>query len=83
MCVEGAILTDMNGFGVSVAPVTRAKNVKRMSKQEIYTAAAKWSIALAVVFGSVQFMTTALWPTFVGLVFLGVFCYCATKLYKE
>lgn len=54
-----------------------------MSKQEIYTAAAKWSIALAVVFGAIQFMVTALWPTFVGLVFLGVFTYCATKLDEE
>lgn len=54
-----------------------------MSKQEIYTAAAKWSIALAVVFGCVQFATARLWPTFVAIVFLGVFAYCATKLNKE
>lgn len=54
-----------------------------MNKQEIYTATAKWSIALAVVFGTIQFVTTGLWPTFVGLVFLGVFVYCATKLNKE
>ena len=54
-----------------------------MSKQEIYTAAAKWSLALTVVFGCVQFATTRLWPTFVAVVFLGVFAFCATKLYKE
>ena len=54
-----------------------------MSKKEIYTAAAKWSIALAAAFGCVQFMTTALWPTFVGLVFLGAFVYCVTRLNKE
>lgn len=54
-----------------------------MTKQEIYTASAKWSIAFAAAFGCVQFMTTALWPTFVALVFLGVFVYCVTKLDKE
>ena len=54
-----------------------------MSKQETYTAAAKWSIALAAVFGTIQFVTTGLWPTFVGLVFLGAFVYCVTNLNKE
>lgn len=54
-----------------------------MSKQEIYATTTKWSLALAAVFGSAQFVTTELWPTFVALAFLGVFAYCATKTYKE
>jgi len=51
VCVEGAILTDMNGFGVSVAPVTRAKNLKRMTTLWIILGLIGYFLIGAVVAG--------------------------------